>query len=412
MTVQAKSIRSNTISLFVLQGVRYLAPLITLPFLTRVLGSEYYAIRAYTVSVMTFAQVLVDFGFAQYGTREFAVNSNNTQFLSKINTEIFVSKLIIALLVFVALIVIFPFMRVLNGFFLYYLIAYCVIVLKALVPDFAYQGLENMGYITSRFVCTQTLSVVLILMFVRGPSDLLLIPIFEGVATGLSVIWGFGSLWKRFDIRFGRITLHGIKSTISGAFPYFLAVAASAIMGNTITVSMGVFGVPDNDISYWSVAATVITGLQALYQPLTRSLFPYMVKAKDMKKIGVYLKAGIPLMIVVAAACVLLSANIMSILGGEEFSSGASILAGMAPIMVISYPAAILGYPVIAALGYPDRLSKCVLVSALIQLLLVGFLGVIGAVNVDTLIIVRLVSEVVYLAMVVTTVLCLIKQKD
>lgn len=52
-----------------LQIVKYIFPLITLPYLTRVLLPEGYAIYAYVVSFMTFAQTFVDFGFNLSGTK-------------------------------------------------------------------------------------------------------------------------------------------------------------------------------------------------------------------------------------------------------------------------------------------------------------------------------------------------------
>lgn len=59
----------NTVWQYGLQIIKYLFPLITLPYLTRVLAPEGYAFYAYVVSFMSFAQVFVDFGFNLSGTK-------------------------------------------------------------------------------------------------------------------------------------------------------------------------------------------------------------------------------------------------------------------------------------------------------------------------------------------------------
>lgn len=66
------SFYKNTVWQYGLQIVKYLFPLITLPYLTRVLAPEGYAFYAYVVSFMSFVQVFVDFGFNLSGTKRIA----------------------------------------------------------------------------------------------------------------------------------------------------------------------------------------------------------------------------------------------------------------------------------------------------------------------------------------------------
>ena len=62
MTSAHTSFYKNTVWQYGLQLIKYLFPLITLPYLTRVLEPEGYAFYAYVVAFMAFAQVFVDFG--------------------------------------------------------------------------------------------------------------------------------------------------------------------------------------------------------------------------------------------------------------------------------------------------------------------------------------------------------------
>lgn len=62
----------NAIWQYGLQVVKYLFPLATLPYLTRVLEPTGYAFYAYLVSFMSFVQVFIDFGFNLSGTKKIA----------------------------------------------------------------------------------------------------------------------------------------------------------------------------------------------------------------------------------------------------------------------------------------------------------------------------------------------------
>ena len=58
-----KKIVNNTIMLMIFNIAKIIFPFITLPYLTRVLSTEAYGTVAYVKTVMTYMQIVVDFGF-------------------------------------------------------------------------------------------------------------------------------------------------------------------------------------------------------------------------------------------------------------------------------------------------------------------------------------------------------------
>lgn len=257
----------NTAALMVMQAVKFLFPLVTLPYLARVLEPDAYAVRAYVVSYMVFIQTLIDFGFAQYGTKLIAENARDPQAMSSINTDVFVAKLLLALFGAAITLASAAFIPILGDNLAFVALSFGAIAAKSLLPDFVLQGLENMKAIAVRFSITQVIAVILIFLFVKEPSQLNLVAAFEGMASVVALAWTVAYLKRNYCIGIGRISASKTRKIIAGSTPFFISLAASALMSSTVTVLMGVFQTDALVISCWTIATTVIQGVQALWQP-------------------------------------------------------------------------------------------------------------------------------------------------
>lgn len=388
----------NTVWQYVLQAAKYCFPLITLPYLTRVLGPDTYAVRVYVVSAMTIAQVVLDYGFTTYGTRIVALNRTKKERVGALCYVIVTLRIGLSLLTYLSILAISGFIPMLADNFVYVLIAFIGTCFKAMLPDFVFRGYEDMGVITKRYLVSQLVSVVLILGFVKTPADLLLVPIFEGLANLIAFAWSWWDVLAKREIRLSRPSRLMYLTAVKESTEFFLSNAATQVISGATTLVIGYLVLDKAEISYWSIAVTAIGAVQSLYAPISNSLYPHVVVRKDYSLVKLALKAGIPVVLVGTVAFAATSDFIMLVLGGEEYMAGAYLLRMLSPILLASYPAIILGTPVLGASGHMRLMMMTSIAAAVFHAVGLAAITFLGLFQIGHVAVLRCFTEIVLLA--------------
>lgn len=185
----SNTLAKNIIWQYGLQVLKYVFPLILVPYLTRVLGTGGYAVYAYVLSFMGIVQTLADFGFMLSGTKQVVDLRDNCEVLSRLLGSIELARLLLAAGLCAVVVVVAQFIPLLWDNMGYVLIAYVSTVLRALLPDFMFQGFEDMEPLTTRFFAAKVITVGLTLLVVHGPQDLLLVAVADALG-GLVALSG------------------------------------------------------------------------------------------------------------------------------------------------------------------------------------------------------------------------------
>lgn len=373
-----KSFYKNTVWQYGLQIVKYLFPLITLPYLTRVLEPEGYAFYAYVVSFMSFAQVFVDFGFNLSGTKKVA-RAESVAEENRIVGAVEQARLVLCVIAGIAVMIIASLLPITRGNLLYVFLAFLAVCGKGLVPDFLFQGHEHMGPITTRFLVSKSISTVLTFVFVHSMSDILWVPVLDILSNSIALVWSFAAARRQFGTGIDFVPMRVALAELKTSGLYCFSNMSAQVFSGFTTLLIGVVITDPAQISYWSLSMTAITAVQSLYSPIVNSLYPHMVNTGDYMFARKLSLIALPAVLVGTITFAFLSKFIMLVLGGEQYLAGSWVLVWVSPLLVFSFFGMLFGWPVLGAVGKVAEVTRATVISAvfcIVALLGVSFAGV------------------------------------
>lgn len=382
----------NIVWQYVLQAVKYLFPLLTLPYLTRVLEPEGYAIYAYIISFMSFVQTFIDFGFNLSGTKDVAKASDQNE-LSEILGSVTQARLFLSVLAGIACLLLGAGIPLIRDNALYAILAYVAVCGRALAPDFLFQGKERMSPITLRYFLSKGLSTVLTFVVVRKPGDLIWVPVLDIIASTIALLWSLASAKRLFGSKLQLVPYARVVKDLRTSAYYCLSNMSSIVFSGFTTLLIGVVIVNQEQISYWSLAFTAISAVQSLYNPIINSLYPHMVSQGDYRFAKQLALISIPFVAGGTLLFVALSDWIVMLLGGELYLPGAYVLRLLSPVLLFSFYGMLFGWPVLGSLGKVKELTTTTVLSALTNIVLLLLLSIAGYASIGSFAIVRSFTE-------------------
>lgn len=147
-----------------------LVPLVTTPYLSRVLGPERVGVYSYTFSVANYFVLFATLGMANYGARLVASAGADRAKRSRLFWSAYAAQLCVAVPVLIAY-ALYAFIGQQGGPLVAAVWGMWVLS-AALDISWLFFGVEDFRLATERSVVTKLASVVAILLFVKGPDDL------------------------------------------------------------------------------------------------------------------------------------------------------------------------------------------------------------------------------------------------
>ena len=276
-TEDKKRLVSNFFSLSVLQGANYILPLITLPYLVRVLGVEYFGLLAFATTTVMYFQILTDYGFNLTATREISIHRDNKEKVIEIFSSVMTIKIILMFVSFFLLsILVFSFEKFSQDALVYFL-TFGTVVGQVLFPVWFFQGMERMKYITYLNILSKVIFTIAIFVFVQEQSDFYLVPLLTSIGFLVAGIWSLYLIKKEFGVGFEVQTIDTIKHHLVEGWDIFVSMVFISMYRSSNIIILGLL-TNNTIVGYYSIAEKVVKTLQSLQDVVGNTLFPYLSK--------------------------------------------------------------------------------------------------------------------------------------
>lgn len=278
-----KILAQNFAYLSVLQALNLILPLVTFPYLIRVLGVEYFGLLSFSFAFITYFQIITDYGFNATGTRDIASVITDTKKQHLIFNQIMSTKLVLVLGSFLVMMGIVFLFEIFRNYWTIYLFSFGSILGQSLFPVWFFQGIQKMKYITYLNLSTKIIFTLAIFIFVNEKVDFYLVPIFNALGFICAGVLSQYYIWKDFNIRFKMQPLKVIVDQLSRGKYMFLSELKISLFTNTNTLILGIL-VGNQAVGYFVGAEKLARAIGNLQTPISNALFPYIAKEMALNK--------------------------------------------------------------------------------------------------------------------------------
>ena len=231
------SIKKNFLYNATLNVVNVLFPIITIPYVSRVLGVEQIGVFSFVVAIVSYFSLFAALGMPLYGTREIAKTVGDHLKVNKLFNELFSINLLSSVFftaVFLISINVIPvFIENKTNLFISGISLYFC----ALNIDWFYSGIENFKLITLRSIVVKVLMIISLFLFVRTKNDLSIYILLNALSLLGNQIWNVLALrYAGFNIKF---TFHSLRKHLKSLCILLFSAIAMQIYLMIDTVMLG-----------------------------------------------------------------------------------------------------------------------------------------------------------------------------
>ena len=262
-------IKINVIYNLIYQILVLILPLITVPYVSRVLGADGIGIYSYTYSIAYYFMLIAMLGLNNYGNRTIAKVRDDKEKLSKEFCSIYAFQIMTSLLMVI--------------FYLIYVLVFCsqykqiafiqiIYVISSMFDiNWFFFGIEKFKLTITRNTIIKLLSLVLIFVFVKTPNDVWIYTLILAGSILFSNIILFSFLRKYITIQ--KVNKKEIMKHLKPNLTLFLPVIAVSIYKIMDKIMLGILsnmvevGYYENAEKIIQVPVTIITALGTVMLP-------------------------------------------------------------------------------------------------------------------------------------------------
>lgn len=350
----------------------FLFPLITFPYVSRVLLPEGLGRVDFAVSVATYLSMFAQLGIPTYGIRICSQESDDRIQLSRTVHELLIINSVMCAITYVIFgIALFCVPKFAEDKLLF-IITGSTVLFNAVGAEWLYRAIEQYKYITVRSIVFKFIALVAIFVFIHSPDDYHLYGGIAIFAASASNVLNFINLRKHISMRY--LGGYDLKRHMRPVFIFFAMSCATTIYTYLDTIMLG-FIKNDEVVGYYTVAVKIKAILVSLITSLGTVLMPrasYFIAHKQMddfhriikKAINFVMVASIPLTVYF----MLYAFEGIMFLSGDEYGPSVLPMQIVMPTLIFIGLSNISGIQMLIPLGRERTVLLSVIIGAGVNL--------------------------------------------
>ena len=351
----SKSLKLNAFFNVVRNVLRLIFPLITFPYVSRVLMPEGIGKVNFANSIVMYFYTIASLGIGSYGIREAAKIRNDRLSLAKFTKEMLSINMVSTLVSYILLAASLVFVKKFESYRILIIVNSSSIILNTIGFEWLYSALEEYGYITLRSIIFQIISLALTFILVRNSDDVVNYALVSVISNVGSNVCNLIHARRYLDLK-TKVKLE-IKKHLKPIFLLFFSSIAITVF-SILDTSMVGFIKDDVEVGYYTSASKIIRMIRDLFPAISTVMFArvsYYVGTKETQKIkevtGQIFNLFYALSIPICMGFILLMKPILLLMCGSEFLPAVAVGQVLAPLVILSSISGYLSGAVLISFG-------------------------------------------------------------
>ena len=364
---------TNILSLYAVQGLNYLLPLLVLPYLLRVLGPGGYGTVAFAQALLGYAVILTDYGFNLSATRAVALARDNPVELARIFWSTMAAKV---LLLVGSVFVLVPVVALVTEFreqWRVFAVCGLAVVGSCAFPQWYFQGLERMQVVAVIQALAKLTALIATFLLVRSSADLVAAAAVLSVPTLLAALFCAVAIKTIAPVRWWRPRARDLHAAYRGNWHLFVSIAAVTLYINTNSFLLGLMS-GTYAVALYTLANKVALAVFNLLGPILQATYPrasvvFGQSGPEARRL-VRRLASVVLPIAAAASLslIIFAPIIIRIVAGGGYAAAVPVLRILGVLPLLLTIATLLAQIIMINVGLSRALSRIYLAAGIANL--------------------------------------------
>ena len=364
-----KSIKINYLYNIAFNLLTIIIPIISTPYVSRVLGADGLGIYNYTAAVTSFFIIISNLGTEMYAKREIAFNDDNINERSNIFVDILFIRIVASLILSVLYIII---ILLDQKYALIYIVQYGLILANAINIAWLYQGLEDFKTTVVKNIIIKLITILSIFIFVKTKEDLVLYILINSIAQIVNSL----VLWKNVKkiVIYKKIDLKRIRNRFKPIIVLFVPVASMYLYTYVDKIILG-FLSNESEVGIYSQSETIVKLITTIITSLGIVLLPRIsklvgkqnideIRKKIIDSIKFVLFLGLPM----TFGLIFCADLIVPWFLGNDFTKSSLLIKILSPLLLIIGLSSVTGQAVLVPMNKQKEYIISIVIGALINI--------------------------------------------